>query len=139
MSGVLIELPESTLAGVRYAAARMHRPTEELLSQLIQLSLDVESLPGEERDDLLEMAWLDNRALWQIARGQLTAKQQKRISQLSQRQVEESFSLAEQNELDKLRHEYGRMTLRKARAFAILSLRGGRPLFNQHPSHGSNQ
>jgi len=139
MSGLFIELPESTLAGVRHAAARMHRPTEELLSQLIQLSLDVESLPDEERDELLEMAWLDNRSLWQIARSQLSPKQQKRLNQLSQRQSEDSFSLAEQKEIDELRDEYGRITLRKARAFAILSLRGGRSLYKQLPPHGANQ
>lgn len=138
MSGVFIELPESTLAGVRHAAARMHRPTEELLSQLIQLSLDVEALPDEERDELLEMAWLDNRRLWQIARSQLTSQQQKRLTQLSQHQSEASFSLTEQNELNELRHEYGRMTLHKARAFAILSLRGGRSLYPQLDLHGSD-
>ena len=39
-------------------------------------------------------------------------------------------TLPEQKLLDELRREYGRITLRKARAYALLSLRGGQPLLN---------
>jgi hypothetical protein len=42
--------------------------------------------------------------------------------------MKEPPSDAEREELEALRAEYGRMTLRKARAMALLSIRGGKRL-----------
>jgi hypothetical protein len=52
------------------------------------------------------------------------------MQQLIQLQGERSLTPTEQSQLEDLRREYGRTTLLKARAYALLSLRGGKPLLS---------
>lgn len=78
--------------------------------------------------ELTKMTWVDNQALWQIAQSSLSATMQDELRRLSMTQEQRTLTLAEQQRLDLLRQEYGRVTLRKARAYVLLSLRGGKPL-----------
>jgi len=78
--------------------------------------------------ELARMTWLSNEELWQLARGQMLAEAQTRFEELTQRQAEAVLTPDEARELEQLRQTYGQITLRKARAYALLSLRGGRPL-----------
>ncbi len=55
--------------------------------------------------------------------------EQAQLASLSERQG--SLNQEEQQLLECLRERYGRITLRKARAFAVLSLRAGNPLLNE--------
>ena len=58
----------------------------------------------------------------------MTDKQQQELQALAELQTRRSLTQQEQETLEALRQEYGRATLRKARAYMLLSLRGGRPL-----------
>ncbi len=81
--------------------------------------------------ELTGMTWLDSQELWRIARGEMSAEAQEQMQQLSQLQGQRPLASQEQEQLETLRQEYGRITLRKARAYALLSLRGGEPLLSR--------
>ena len=66
-----------------------------------------------------------------MAREQMSAAAQTQLQQLTHLQGQRPLTPDEQEQLDTLRQEYGCMTLLKARAYALLSLRGGDPLLSQ--------
>ena len=77
------------------------------------------------------ITWLSNQALWEIARRTMSPEDQAAMAELVRQQGERTLTETEQSRLDALRREYGRITLMKARAYALLSLRGGEPLLGQ--------
>jgi len=79
---------------------------------------------------LAGMAWLSNRELWQIAHGQMLGEQQEQMRSLAEAQTTRSLTRKEQATLDALRQEYGQITLTKAHAYALLSLRSAQPLLS---------
>jgi hypothetical protein len=81
--------------------------------------------------ELTRMTWLDSQELWRMAREQMSAEAQEQLRQLTQVQGQRALTSKEQAQLDALRQEYGRITLLKARAYALLSLRGGEPLLDR--------
>jgi uncharacterized protein YnzC (UPF0291/DUF896 family) len=58
--------------------------------------------------------------------------QQERLRHLSELPTQRPLTEEEQESLEGLRREYGYVTLRKARAYALLSLRGGRSLLSDN-------
>ena len=126
MTKINLNLPEKTVMQARQAAAVLNRPVEELLAEMLEAVLpSVQDVPESLQVELLEMTWLDSKMLWQIARSTMDEQSQARLRELA---AKETLSPAEEEERERLRAEYGRFTLRKARAYAILSLRGGEPI-----------
>lgn len=126
---VTLHLPEEILKRAQQAAQALQRPLEEVLMATLAATLpDVADAPASMQAELARMTWLSNEDLWQLARSQMPAEEQTRFEALSQRQAETTLTPAEAQELDQLRQTYGQITLRKARAYALLSLRGGHPL-----------
>lgn len=126
MTQINLNLPEKTALQARQAAAALKRPVEEMLAEMLAAVLpSVEDVPEALQVELLEMTWLDSKSLWQIARSVMDDQSQSKLSDLA---AKETLSPAEEEDRERLRAEYGRITLRKARAFAILSLRGGQPI-----------
>jgi hypothetical protein len=113
----------------RQAADVLQRPLEETLTAILTATLpDMEDVPLDMRAELARMTWLGDQELWTIARGAMVEEQQKRLRSLTNLQAQRTLTQQEREALDALRQEYGRVTLRKARAYALLSLRGGRLL-----------
>ena len=114
------------------AAAALQRPVEEVLRDLLAAVLPtMHDVPDDMQAELLRMTWLDSQELWRIAREQMSAAAQAQLQQLTHLQERRPLTPDEQAQLDALRQEYGRMTLLKAHAYAVLSLRGGAPLLSQ--------
>lgn len=131
MATITLTLPDHTLAQVHQAAAILQRPVEEVLSDMLSAMLPpVGDAPDDLQVELTRMTWLDNEELWRFARDTMTSEAQVQMQQLIQLQGERSLTPAEQRQLGNLRREYGRITLLKARAYALLSLRGGKPLLS---------
>ncbi len=131
MTTITLNLPEETMKQARQAAAALKRPVEEVLSDMLSAVLpSIEDAPQNMQSELAEMTWMDSQALWQIARSHMPESRQKDMQTLAELQGTQILSNKEQEQLDQLRQEYGRITLRKARAYALLSLRGGKPLLN---------
>lgn len=126
---VTLDLPEVVVRRARQAASALQHPMEKVLADLLDAALpDVEDAPADMQADLARMTWLSDQELWTIARSAMPEKEQAQLSALTEIQAHRTLTLAEQEKLEALRQAYGRAMLRKARALAVLSLRGGHPL-----------
>jgi primosomal protein N' len=129
VKSVTLHLPEVVMQRAKYAAEALQRPLEEVLTTMLEAVLpDVEDAPPDMQADLARMTWLNDQELWDIARSTMPEEQQQQLRTLTELQAERPLTPEEQETLEMLRQEYGRSTLYKARAYALLSLRGGRPL-----------
>ncbi len=87
---------------------------------------NVEDCPPGMQAELMQMTWFSDQILWQIAQSQMSEEEQTQLQLLSVRQSSGTATPDEEHILQALRKQYGQITLRKARAYALLSLRGGR-------------
>jgi hypothetical protein len=132
MTTITLTLPERIMEQAQQAAAALQRPVEEVLSDLLVAVLPTtQDVPDNMQAELVRMTWLESQELWRIAREQMSAAVQEQLQQLTHLQGQRPLTPDEQAQLDALRQDYGRMTLLKARAYALLSLRGGEPLLSQ--------
>ena len=120
------------MAQAQQAAAALQRPVEEVLRDLlVAVHPAMQDVPDDMQAELIRMIWLDSQELWRIAREQMSAVGQEQLQQLTYLQGRRPLTQDEQAQLDALRQDYGHVILLKARAYALLSLRGGEPLFGQ--------
>ena len=132
MTTITLTLPEPTMKQAQEAAAALQRPIEEVLSDILSAVLPAtHDAPADMQAELTRMTWLDSQELWRIARGQMSTEAQEQLQELIHLQAQRPLGPEEQTQLDVLRQEYGRMTLLKARAYALLSLRGGEPFLSR--------
>ncbi len=132
MTTITLTLSEQTMERAQQAAAALKRPIEDVLNDILMAVLpDVHDAPEDMQAELTRLTWLDSQALWHVARSQMSAESQEQMRRLTHRQGQQPLTMEEQEQLDKLRQEYGRITLVKARAYALLSLRGGEPLLSR--------
>ncbi len=128
MATLTFEISDSLLKRAHEAAQALDRPVEDILVGALSVSLpDIHDVPASMRSELLEMTFFDEESLWQIAKGEMTSAEQSELQALLD--VEKRpLVLQEQVRLQELRESYGKAMLRKARAYALLSLRSGQPL-----------
>ena len=128
MATLTFEVSDSLLTRAHEAAQALNRPLEDVLVGALAVGLpDVHDVPDSVRSELLQMTFLDENSLWQIAKGEMTSAEQRDFQALLDVQKRPLFP-QEQVRLQELRESYGKATLRKARAYALLSLRSGEPL-----------
>ena len=128
MATLTFEVPDSLLTRARETAQALERPFEEILVGALAVGLpDVYGAPESVRNELLEMTFLDEEALWRIAKEEMASTDQRELQELLDVQRRPLVPRGEVR-LQALRESYGKAMLRKARAFALLSLRGGQPL-----------
>jgi hypothetical protein len=129
MQDVVLHLPEPVLLRAQQAADALQQPIDEILTTLVAAALpDVSDAPPELQTELARMAWMSTEDLWSIAQHTMPEIDDRDLQTLALRQAEQRLSEQEEKRLQELRSVYGRITLLKARAYALLSLRGGRPL-----------
>ena len=133
MTAITINLPEPQLSQVKQAAIGLNIPESELITNMVLSAFPpVDDVPEEMKVELLQMAWIDTPSLWRIAKGQMDSDEQARLNELVQQKIQGSLTKIEENELEELQRQYGRATLRKAPAYMLLSLRGGKPVLQKH-------
>jgi hypothetical protein len=126
---IILDLPQVILERAQKAAQALQQPLEDVLSITLAAALpDVEDTPADMQLELTRMTWLSDEDLWVIARSEIAEEEQTQLEKLSQKQGRETLTSQEERTLQHLRQRYGQTTLRKARVYALLSLRGGRPL-----------
>ena len=126
---ITLSLPEAVMRRARRTAEAARRPLEDVLTATLVAALpEVEGAPADMQEELARMTWLDEQTLWAIAQSSLSARKQEQLAYLAELQTQRTLAAAKIADLESLRQEYGRITLRKARAYALLSMRGGRPL-----------
>ena len=132
MTTVTLNLPDSVVQRVTKMAQVLQRSLEEVLTTTLASNLlDVEDVPAELQAELLQMTWLSDQELLDIAHAYLTEAEQAQLTSLSECQTHVLTSQEGQRALQALRERYGQITLRKARALALLSLRAGKPLLSE--------
>ncbi len=133
VQNVTLSLSESVMQRARQAADALQHPIEEVLASVLAATLpDMEGVPLSMRADLARMTWLNDRELWRIAHTTMPDTNQQRLSELAELQAQRSLTPQESRTLAALREDYSRVTLKKARAYALLSLRGGQPLLAEN-------
>jgi hypothetical protein len=126
MTTITLELPESLALRAGRAAQAMHRPVEEVITAMLDGVLPLlDDVPPDMQAELVEMTWLDDDALLCVAEATMSDEDQQRLVDLS---GSDGLAAAEQEELHALQSSYGKVTLRKARALALLSVRSGKRL-----------
>jgi hypothetical protein len=129
MTTITLDLPDSLTERAGQAAQAMHCPLEEVIAAVLDVALPaLDDVPPAIRAELVAMTWLDDQALLSIANAVLSDEDQRRLVDLTGR---DTLTVREQHDLRTLRDAYGQMTLRKARAFALLSIRSGKGLMAQ--------
>jgi hypothetical protein len=122
---VTLAMPDSIYRRVKRSAEALRRPPEEIIVETLNVALPgVDEMPLKMAEDVATMRALPDEKLWEIARSVMLAKQQTRLRALSAAQRERALKPAELQKLDALLQAYGRTTLRKAQAYALLHERG---------------
>lgn len=133
MTAITINLREPKLLQLEQAAIRLNKPTSELLSDMVLATLPhIDDVPDEMKVELLQMTWSDTPRLWRIAESQMDFNEQQRMQLLVQQKMVDGLTESEEDELEELQRQYGRVTLRKAHAYMLLSLRGGKPILKNN-------
>jgi capsid protein len=128
---ITLHLSEEVMHRARKAAEALQRPVEEILAETLAAGLpDVTDAPMDLQAELARMTWLSDDILWQIAHSTMDEAEQNTLHALLALQQERPLQPSEQHKLELLRQAYGRTTLRKARAYALLTLRSGKALLN---------
>ncbi len=127
MTTITLDLSESLVRQASQAARLMHRPLEQVLAVLLEAALPpLDDCPPKLQTKLIEMTWLSDGALMDIAKSSMSEPDRLRLTDLGLRA--DALTAAEQENLALLRECCGELTLRKARAYALLSFRGGERL-----------
>lgn len=130
---ITLSLSDSVMSRAKLAATALQLPLEEMLADVLEAALPtMADVPPELQTDLTRMTWLDDQTLWTIAHSQMPSEQQEQLQNLAKLQNQRSLNGEEIRLIDQLRREYGSTTLRKARAYALLSLRSGHPLLAEN-------
>ncbi len=128
MTTLTLEVSDSLLTRAHEAAEALNRPLEDVLVGALAVGLpDVHDSPASVRSELLKMTFLDEELLWQIAKDEIASAERQELQMLLDVQRRPLFP-QEQMRLQELRESYEKAMLRKARAYALLSLRSGQPL-----------
>jgi len=124
METIAIELPKPVFEKLSRMAELSHRPVVEYLSESLDLKV-MPDVPAEMQAELAQMIYLNDKALWDATQPVLSPKEVERLRELNQKLKEENGLLADgTQEIDALVLKYNFSTLRRARAFALLKLRG---------------
>jgi hypothetical protein len=122
---VTIQLPAEIYQRLERTASRLGKPVETVLAETLHAALPVEdNIPEGIRHEIARLDGIETHELRQIAQSEMTDTDQQALEQLLDLQNMRPLTGEESAQLDALRVEYGRVLLRKARAFSILAERG---------------
>jgi hypothetical protein len=122
---VTLNLPKAVYEQIRQAAEKARRPVDEVLTEAVAAVAPVMgTASGELRTALAQMAYLNDAALWQIARTTMLAEQRERLEALHHQQQLEGLTVEEQDEEQALLALYRETLLIRAQAAVLLKQRG---------------
>lgn len=122
---VVLNLPAPLYQRVRRTAESMRRSVEDVLLDSVATALPpLTGLPDEISDDLASLAFLNDSALWDVARNALPAEHYRRMDELLIRKGQGRLTTQEQQALDQLVNDYETFVLRRSQAAPLLQRRG---------------
>lgn len=125
MNSVSVDIPQSLYQRLEQASAHLRKPVQEVLNETLQAALPpIEEIPEAIRSEVSALDSLEVAALEKVAESAMPHDDQQAMDHLLDLQRMRSLDDGEMARLETLRVEYGRILLRKARAFALLAERG---------------
>jgi hypothetical protein len=122
---ITLSLPEALYEQIKQAAERLRKPIDVVLAEAIAAVAPViDTAPGKMRSALAHLAYLNDAALWQAARGSMTPAQRERLDALHDKQQREALTGEEQAEEEALVSLYRETLLVRAQAAVLLKQRG---------------
>ena len=125
VQAITLNLPETIYEQIRRAAEKARRPVDEVLVEAVTAVAPVmHTASGELRTALAQMAYLNDAALWQVARATMLTEQQERLEALHHKQQSQGLTTEEKAEEQALLALYRETVLVKAQAVLLLKQRG---------------
>lgn len=127
MSAAAISVPVSPEIYERLerVAAHLEQPVETVLNETLRVILPAEDgIPLAVQREVDTLPLLTTEELHEVAQSEMSVTDQAAIEDLLHFQNLRPLTQREIAKLEKMRREYGRILLRKARAFALLAERG---------------
>ncbi len=120
-----LRLPDRLYARLQQRARQSNRTLEAELLEVLSTAVPAdESLPHPLEEEVAGLDDMDDAALWQAARSRLSAEASAQLEELHIVRQRGVLSETEARTLAELVREYERSMLIRARAAAILKLRG---------------
>lgn len=120
-----IHLPDRLYARLQQRAQQSNRTLEAELLEVLSTAVPAdESLHHPLAEEVARLDDMDDAALWQAARSRLSAKASAQLESLHIKRQRASLSETEAHKLAELVRQYEEAMLIRARAAAILKLRG---------------
>ncbi len=125
IQAITLKLPDTIYKQIRRAAEKAQRPVDDVLLEAVAAVAPVmDTAAGPMRSALAHMAYLNDAALWQVARATMAAEQQERLESLHDQQQRSPLTAEEQAEEQTLLTLYRETLLVRAQAAVLLKQRG---------------
>jgi hypothetical protein len=122
---IVLNLPGPLYQRVRRTAENLRRSIEDVLLDSVATALPpLTGLPDEVSDELVSLAFLNDRALWEAARSSLPSEHHRRMDDLLAKKGQGRLSEQEQHTLEQLVNDYEILVLRRSQAALLLQRRG---------------
>ena len=125
VASVTVQIPQPLYHRLEHAAVCLQKPVEDLLTETLQAVLPpADEIPASIQAEIAALDGLDDAKLRDVAESEMALKNQQALDHLLDLQSMRPLTDDEAARLERLRADYGRILLRKARAFALLAERG---------------
>lgn len=125
VTSVTVQIPQSLYHRLERAAVRLQKPVEDLLAETLQAVLPpADEISASIQAEIAILDDLDDAELRHEAKSEMALRDQQALDRLLDLQSMRPLTDDEAARLEGLRADYGRILLRKARAFALLAERG---------------
>jgi len=125
LATVPVDVPQHVYVRLKNSAAIAKRTVEDVLTSAVSIALPPSpDLPEDLANELAEMIWLSDEALWRVTTPTFTAEQQKRLAELNHRVALDELTSEETREQQALLTAYEHSVLIRSQPFNILNRRG---------------
>ncbi|MCU0490158.1 MAG: hypothetical protein MUD01_01020 [Chloroflexaceae bacterium] len=122
---ITVSLPETVYTQLREAAAQRQRSVADLVVEAALAAVPTLNHPDDDlRSALAQLAYLNDAALWQVARSTMAPAQRERLAELHDLQQRTGLNAEEESEEAQLLRLYREMLLIRAQAAVLLQQRG---------------
>ncbi len=122
---VTLNISEEIYRQIQRAAERLQRPMHDVLVEAVSAVAPVMDVaPAALRVSLAQLAYMNDAALWQMARTTLSLAQRERMANLHAQQQEVGLTSTEKLEEVELLQQYKDTQLVRAQAILLLNQRG---------------
>jgi hypothetical protein len=122
---VTLHVPDLLYERVQRAAEALRRPFEDVMLEAVATALPpLSDLPVEVADDLASLTFMNDAALWNVARSTPSPEQSEEMEALLIKKGRGELDGTEPDRLDQLVRVHEVVTLRRAQAAVLLRRRG---------------